>query len=70
MERGERDSLDERWPSELDGVVANLNTLLASERTRIARYRDTLGNLAHSLKTPLAVLRVKLRPRCAGSQRR
>jgi two-component system, OmpR family, sensor histidine kinase PhoQ len=57
MERGERDSLDERWPSELDGVVANLNTLLASERTRISRYRDTMGNLAHSLKTPLAVLR-------------
>ena len=57
MERGERDSLDERWPSELDGVVANLNTLLTSERTRIERYRDTLGNLAHSLKTPLAVLR-------------
>lgn len=57
MERGERDSLDERWPGEIEGVVANLNTLLDSERTRIARYRDTLGNLAHSLKTPLAVLR-------------
>ena len=57
VERGERDSLDTRWPAELDGLVANLNTLLAAERTRIARYRDTLGNLAHSLKTPLAVLR-------------
>jgi two-component system, OmpR family, sensor histidine kinase PhoQ len=57
MERGERDSLDERWPTEIEGVVANLNTLLASERTRISRYRDTMGNLAHSLKTPLAVLR-------------
>ena len=57
MERGERDSLDERWPTEIEGVVANLNTLLDSERTRISRYRDTLGNLAHSLKTPLAVLR-------------
>jgi two-component system, OmpR family, sensor histidine kinase PhoQ len=57
VERGERDLLDDRWPSELHGVVANLNTLLGAERTRIARYRDTLGNLAHSLKTPLAVLR-------------
>lgn len=57
VERGERESLDDRWPVELGGVVANLNTLLTSERTRIARYRDTLGNLAHSLKTPLAVLR-------------
>jgi two-component system sensor histidine kinase PhoQ len=57
VERGDRDQLDDRWPKELAGVVANLNTLLTAERTRIARYRDTLGNLAHSLKTPLAVLR-------------
>jgi two-component system sensor histidine kinase PhoQ len=68
MERGERDSLDERWPSELDGVVANLNTLLASERTRIARYRDTMGNLAHSLKTPLAVLRASFGADAPGAR--
>lgn len=57
VEHGRRDRLDERWPLELAGVVGNLNTLLQAERTRITRYRDTLGNLAHSLKTPLAVLR-------------
>jgi two-component system sensor histidine kinase PhoQ len=57
VESGERERLDELWPAELRGVVTNLNTLLQAERTRIARYRDTLGNLAHSLKTPLAVLR-------------
>jgi two-component system sensor histidine kinase PhoQ len=57
VERSEREQLDDRWPSELLGVVTNLNTLLLAERTRITRYRDTLGNLAHSLKTPLAVLR-------------
>ena len=57
VERGEREQLGDHWPSELGGVVANLNALLKGERTRIARYRDTLGNLAHSLKTPLAVLR-------------
>ena len=68
VERGERDSLDARWPGELDGVVANLNTLLASERTRIARYRDTLGNLAHSLKTPLAVLRASFAPGRPGAE--
>src|SRR5690606_21728883 len=48
--------------------VANLNTLLTAERTRIARYRDTLGNLAHSLKTPLAVLRATFTPDSAGAE--
>jgi two-component system sensor histidine kinase PhoQ len=67
VERGERDGLDGRWPTELTGVVANLNTLLVAERTRIARYRDTLGNLAHSLKTPLAVLRATFTPGSPGA---
>jgi two-component system sensor histidine kinase PhoQ len=68
VERGERDKLDEQWPDELTGVVSNLNTLLTAERTRIARYRDTLGNLAHSLKTPLAVLRAIFTPGSAGAE--
>ncbi len=67
VERGERERLEDRWPSELTGVVANLNTLLAAERTRITRYRDTLGNLAHSLKTPLAVLRAIFPPGSQGA---
>jgi two-component system sensor histidine kinase PhoQ len=41
-------------------VTTGLNALLQSERNRIVRYRDTLGNLAHSLKTPLAVIRASL----------
>ena len=60
VESGEREQLDARWPRELRGVVGNLNALLLAERRRIARYRDTLGNLAHSLKTPLAVVRSSL----------
>ncbi len=48
-------------------MVTNLNTLLGAERTRIARYRDTLGNLAHSLKTPLAVLRASFSPGAPGA---
>jgi two-component system sensor histidine kinase PhoQ len=57
VESGSRELLGNGYPRELAGVTGNLNALLASERSRIARYRDTLGNLAHSLKTPLAVLR-------------
>ncbi len=60
VEGGNREQLSEAWPRELDAVTRNLNALLESERTRIKRYRDTLGNLAHSLKTPLAVMRQTL----------
>jgi two-component system, OmpR family, sensor histidine kinase PhoQ len=60
VEAGERDKLGDGWPSELAAVTSNLNALLEAERTRIKRYRDNLGNLAHSLKTPLAVMRQSL----------
>ncbi len=57
IERGELSELGTGYPRELLGITANLNALLRSERERLARYRNTLGNLAHSLKTPLAVMR-------------
>jgi len=60
VESGTREKLGDEWPIELAPVTGNLNALLAGERTRIRRYRDTLGNLAHSLKTPLAVMRQAL----------
>ncbi|HEX5161081.1 MAG TPA: ATP-binding protein, partial [Steroidobacteraceae bacterium] len=60
VEEGTRDALGSLYPRELVGVTTNLNALLAGERKRVARYRDTLGNLAHSLKTPLAVMRSTL----------
>jgi two-component system sensor histidine kinase PhoQ len=60
VEAGEREALGEAWPQELVAVTSNLNALLEGERQRIKRYRDTLGNLAHSLKTPLAVMRQSL----------
>ncbi|MGH8242789.1 MAG: ATP-binding protein [Steroidobacteraceae bacterium] len=57
IEAGRRDALGGGWPRELAGVTGNLNALLVGERKRLERYRATLGNLAHSLKTPLAALR-------------
>jgi two-component system sensor histidine kinase PhoQ len=60
VELGERGGLDGDWPRELRGVAQNLNALLQAERERAERYRNTLGNLAHSLKTPLSVLRALL----------
>ncbi len=57
IEYGERDNLDGEYPSELQALTRSLNTLIAGERLRRERVRNTLGDLAHSLKTPLAVLR-------------
>jgi two-component system sensor histidine kinase PhoQ len=57
MEVGQRTGLGNDYPRELAGVTRNLNALLEGERLRITRYRDALGNLAHGLKTPLAVMR-------------
>ena len=55
--RDDAERLGEGWPRELVGVAHNLNALLRVEHERLARYRNTVGNLAHSLKTPLSVMR-------------
>ncbi len=62
VEEGRTEKLGRGYPRELAGVADNLNALLIGERRRVVRYRDTLGNLAHSLKTPLAVMRAALPP--------
>lgn len=61
LEGGNRDTLDPSPPQELKGLVRNLNLLLDNERQRYTRYRTTLSDLTHSLKTPLAVLQTTLR---------
>jgi two-component system sensor histidine kinase PhoQ len=60
VEEGGRESLSESLPTELAGVARNMNLLIDSERARSNRYRHTLDNLAHSLKTPLAAVRALL----------
>jgi two-component system, OmpR family, sensor histidine kinase PhoQ len=60
IEAGEQDQLQSNYPNELLPLTHNLNILIKSERDRQARYRTTLGDLAHSLKTPLAVLSTAL----------
>jgi two-component system, OmpR family, sensor histidine kinase PhoQ len=57
LERGDRLTLGDAYPRELTGVTSNLNQLLSKEQKQRERYRNTLADLAHSLKTPLAVLR-------------
>ena len=62
IEAGNKSQLDGLYPSELTGLAGNLNALVSSERAHLERYRNTLADLAHSLKTPLAILRGCLEP--------
>jgi len=57
IEQGERQRFDEDYPYEVSRLTQNLNQLLNFEEQRITRQKEVLGNLAHSLKTPIAVLR-------------
>jgi two-component system sensor histidine kinase PhoQ len=56
VEAGEQSKIEGRYPTELSGLTDNLNTLIQQERVRQTRYKEALSYLAHSLKTPLAVL--------------
>jgi two-component system sensor histidine kinase PhoQ len=60
VESGRKQTLDKRYPRELQPLTANLNALLATERDNATHYRQALADLAHALKTPLAVLRARL----------
>lgn len=60
IEAGEKNRLDGDYPAELSGLTKNLNALISSERAHLDRYRNTLADLSHSLKTPLAILRSSL----------
>ncbi len=56
VEMGKRRSFNEDYPIELNQLTHNLNQLLEHEDRRIDRHKEVLGNLAHSLKTPIAIL--------------
>ncbi|HCS3627450.1 TPA: two-component system sensor histidine kinase PhoQ [Shigella flexneri] len=61
LEEHNRELLNPATTRELTSLVRNLNRLLKSERERYDKYRTTLTDLTHSLKTPLAVLQSTLR---------
>ena len=56
IEEGKRQRFDEDYPMEVSRLTQNLNQLLNFDEQRINRQKEVLGNLAHSLKTPIAVL--------------
>jgi two-component system, OmpR family, sensor histidine kinase PhoQ len=60
VERGEQELLSPGYPLELKRLAGSINDFIDSERNSLKRYRNTLSDLAHSLKTPLAVVRSQL----------
>lgn len=56
MQSGEHDRVEGQYPQEIQQVVDDLNTLLAYEQKQREKYKNSLADLAHSLKTPLAVM--------------
>jgi two-component system sensor histidine kinase PhoQ len=60
IETGEQRRLDDDYPKELKQLTQRINALLNHEESRRTRYKNSLADLAHSLKTPLAVFRGEL----------
>lgn len=60
VQRGQASRMTERHPRELEPLTDSINAFIESERENLDRQRNTLADLAHSLKTPLAVLRAQL----------
>ncbi len=60
VQRGQAQRMSEQHPPELEPLTQSINAFIESERENLDRQRNTLADLAHSLKTPLAVLRTQL----------
>ncbi|MEM7302550.1 MAG: ATP-binding protein [Pseudomonadota bacterium] len=56
VREGRAKSLDGEYPKEIKPLIEEVNALIASNATIVDRARVQVGNLAHALKTPLAVM--------------
>jgi two-component system sensor histidine kinase PhoQ len=57
VESGQQQQLTQRYPAELQTIKEDLNLLLDNQNRQKQRYRHHLSDLAHALKTPVAVLK-------------
>jgi signal transduction histidine kinase len=57
---GRAQRVNEHLPSELRPLAVTINQLLSHEDRQVARARDQAADLAHAIKTPLAVLRADI----------
>ncbi len=56
IEDRKQTGFEQNYPDEIAPLTENLNILLKREQYQRQRYRNAMDDLAHSLKTPLAVL--------------
>lgn len=56
LSRGEAQTIEVQGPLEITPLIAELNRLLLTMREKSRRSRESLGNLAHALKTKLTLL--------------
>ena len=56
IEDQKQSGFEQEYPDEIAPLTENLNILLKREQYQRQRYRNAMDDLAHSLKTPLAVL--------------
>jgi signal transduction histidine kinase len=61
VRQGGQDRLEIEGPSEIAPLIEELDALLAERAISVAEARAEAGNLAHALKTPLAVIRNETR---------
>ena len=57
VREGRRQHMDVVAPSEIAPLVAEIEALIEQNRATVDRARNHVGNLAHAMKTPIAVLR-------------
>jgi signal transduction histidine kinase len=57
VREGRRQHMDVVAPTEIAPLVAEIEALIEQNRATVDRARNHVGNLAHALKTPIAVLR-------------
>lgn len=67
VREGRAQRLSGNFPPEIEPLAAETNALIDNNRRIVERYRTQVGNLAHSLKTPLAVITNE--GRAAGEER-
>src|SRR5262249_40492712 len=56
IRNGDAERLDDDLPREIQPLAHEVNALIESNKRVVERARMQVGNLAHSLKTPIAVL--------------